>query len=240
MSEQSYNILVVEDEWLNANYISQILETLGHSVVDIVSSAKKALASIEKYQIDFIFMDINIDGPQDGITLAHKVNEKSTIPIIYMTAFGDSETIQEASQTNIYGFIIKPFNERGVEAVLNVAIQRILQEMKHTKELLREEEKPSSLMNLGSMYTFDLKKSTLYFNGKMIVFSKNESKLLHLFCMHYKHVVSTETIRREVWEGKEVGESTIRDTVLRVRKKIIPLRLENITGMGYVLQKEDS
>jgi len=234
MAKQTYKILVVEDEWINANYITQILETFGHTVVDAVSSSPEAIVCIQKEKIDLIFMDINIDGAQDGIALAHKINETSHIPIIYMTAFGDSDTIEEASETNIYGFIIKPFSERDVQAVLNVATQRLLQEYKR----YQEEVASSSLIELGAHYIFDLTDSMLYLDKKRVSLSKNESSLLCLLCVNYGRIVSYQTIRREVWGDKQVGESTIRDTILRVRKKIFPLKLENIIGMGYTLQQE--
>ena len=97
MQSKTYNILIVEDEWINANFITQILENLQQKVVAVTSSADETLECLEKHDVDFIFMDINIDGPEDGITLAHKINQTQTIPIIYMTAFGDSNTIEEAS-----------------------------------------------------------------------------------------------------------------------------------------------
>ncbi len=233
MPNKTYNILVVEDEWINANFITQILETLNQEVVGVASSAKEAQECLKKHEVDFIFMDINIDGAQDGITLAHKINQTKNIPIIYMTAFGDSDTIEEASQTNIYGFIIKPFMEKDVEAVLNVAIQRAKKELQE-----KESAKQTSKLNLGFNYIFDLDKSTLYFKNNTITLSKNETKLLHLLSLNQGHIVSSEEIRQTIWGEKEVGESTIRDTILRVRKKILPLRLENIASVGYILKKE--
>jgi len=235
MSKKTYNILIVEDEWINANFITEILETLNQKVVGIASNAKEALECLEKYSVDFIFMDINIDGAEDGIMLAHKINLVQTIPIIYMTAFGDSNTIEEASQTNIYGFIIKPFMEREVEAVLNVAIQR---EEARKRVLYEKSKSDSSVLKIGKNYTFDLTQNTLYHCNNNVLLSKNESKLLRLLCVNQGHVLSLENIRKSVWEDKVVGESNIRDTILRVRKKIVPLNLENITGVGYILNKE--
>lgn len=232
MPNKTYNILVVEDEWINANFICQILETLSHNVVDTVSCAKEALQSVKNQEIDFILMDINIDGAIDGITLAHAINLEKKIPIIYMSAFGNSSTIEEASHTNMYGFLIKPFGEQEVEAVLNSAIARVLSE----KEADTPKEK--SLLELGSDYLYDLEKNSLLLNDKTILLSKNESKLLYLFCLNLGEALSHERIKLEIWGEKEISESTIRDTIVRLRKKIDPLKLENIPKVGYILQKK--
>jgi DNA-binding response OmpR family regulator len=235
MLTKTYNILIVEDEWINANFIAQILEKLQQKVIAIVSNAKEALKYLEKYDVDFIFMDINIDGPEDGITLSHKINLKKTIPIIYMTAFCDSNTIKEASYTNIYGFIIKPFMEKDVEATFSVAVQRVMRE---NKNRYIQTSKETSLITLGEGYTFDLQESVLYLNNNYIVLSVNESKLLKFLLAKHNMVISIESIRETVWKDKDIGESNIRDTILRLRKKISPLKIENVAGIGYKLNKE--
>lgn len=169
MLTKTYNILIVEDEWINANFITQILETLQQEVVAVASSAKEAWKYLEQYDVDFIFMDINIDGPEDGITLSHKINLTRTIPIIYMTAFGDSNTIEEASHTNIYGFLIKPFMEKDVEAIFSVAEQRVIYENKNSYIQTAQE---TSTITLGAGYTFDMQESVLYHNTHHITLSK--------------------------------------------------------------------
>lgn len=237
MLNKTYNILIVEDEWINANFITQILETLEQKVIAVASNAKEALEYLEKHDVDFIFMDINISGAEDGITLAHKINLRKNIPIIYMTAFGDSNTIEDASATNIYGFVIKPFMEKDIEAVLSVAIQRVLRENKN-KYLNKAQE--TSILSLGAGYTFDIQENTLYHNSIHVTLSKNESKLLRFLAIKQNAVISLEIIRETVWKDKDVGESNIRDTILRLRKKIAPLYLENVSGIGYKLNKESN
>ena len=216
MPKKVYNILVVEDEWITASFMCQILETFNHHVIGTANSAEETLDYVKKEDIDFIFMDINISGSVDGISLAHKINQTKEIPIIYITAFGNSSTIEEASNTNIYGFIIKPFREEEIEAVLNVAIQRVIYEK---KLLVKQTSSLDSLLDLGKEYIYDLDKKILYFQEKSIFLSKNELKLLHLFCLNIGYNVSMETIKSKVWGEKEIGESAIRDTIIRVRKK---------------------
>ena len=229
-----YNILVVEDEWISAEFISDSILSLGHNVVGIASSAKEALSIAKSEELDLVFMDINIKGPVDGILLAQEFNKQKSMPIVFLTAFGDSQTIIDASATNIYGFVIKPFTQNDIEAALTVAIARVTRE-KQTTNSTNLKKLP---LDLGHEYLYDFEQDELSFKNRIIPLSQNESKLLALFCLHYGHIVSLSQIHSHVWRDKEVADSTIRDTILRIRKKIPLLEIENTVGVGYTLQKE--
>ena len=235
MTDNNCNILIVEDEWINAEFLSDIIHSLGYSVVGIAKSAKETLDILRSKTCDLIFMDINIKGSIDGIQLAQQLNEKRNIPVIFITAFGDSDTIADASKTNIYGFVIKPFNHSQIEAVLSVAIAKIKKEGQQIKKTTLLD---NSKLDLGNGYIYDFQRETMYFKKTPIYLSKNESTLLLILCSNYGHIISSEEIRAKIWGEKNVTDSTLRDTICRVRKKISFLRLENFAGIGYSLIKE--
>ena len=230
MTNNTLHILVVEDEWVNAQYVAQILEELGHRVVGIAGSSKEAFVLLQQHSVHMIFMDINLSYKEDGITLAKAINEKKPVPIIYMTAYGDAQTIQETSQTNIYGFIIKPFSEAEVHSTLLVAQQRLKSEH---QEMSRQK----SCLDLGFNYSYNLHEKSLYCNNILVVLSKKERMLMEVFTKNYGTTVSVERLREEVWENKEVGNSTIRESISRLRKKIDPLKIEKVSNIGYALQQ---
>jgi len=236
MINNTCNILIVEDEWISGVYIQNLLIDLGQNVIDIVTCANDARLALDKNSVDFIFMDINIQGSVDGIQLAHSINEKQEIPIIYMTAFGDSATISEASQSNIYGFIIKPFSKSDVETTLNVAIARLQRESNRVAQ--HTVTSTSNILTLSHDYTYNFEKRTFRQKNEIVKFSKNEAKLIHLFCENYGNTVNMQSIYTSVWETKNITESTVRDTILRIRKKIPELTLENISGIGYALKRD--
>lgn len=93
-------------------------------------------------------------------------------------------------------------------------------------------------MDLGLGYSFNMEHTSLSHNNNPISLSKNEAKMLHLLCLNYDSIISLETIRATVWLDKAIGTSNIRDTILRLRKKIEPLRLENVSGAGYKLNRQ--
>lgn len=235
MINNIFNILIVENELINMDILSNLLISFGHNVIGVAKSEEDTLTILASNTCDFIFMDVNLKGNIDGIALAKKLNKTEEIPIIFVTEFGDSQTISEASETNIYGFVIKPFHPSHIEAVLSVTIARINKE--------RKEKNPTPSLtkyrlDLGEGYEYNFKRKSIYFQNNLIHLSKNESKLLFILCANYGHIITYDTIHSNTWGEKNIADSTIRDTVSHIRKKIHGLTIENISGIGYSLKKE--
>jgi DNA-binding response OmpR family regulator len=138
--------------------------------------------------------------------------------------------VKEAGQTNIYGFITKPYTKIDIEINLEIFTQRL---QKEKKIFIKEE---TNNIKLGQGCSYDIEAKLLYQNKNVVQCSKNESKLLYLFCSHYNKVVSLKEIRFFIWKDKEIGESTIRDTISRLRKKVPALNIVNMVGNGYILK----
>lgn len=122
-------ILIVEDELLIAKGLSRKLQKLGYTAIDIVSSGEAALEKIAQLEPDLVLMDIVIKGEIDGIETATKIHEKHNIPVIYLTAYADDNTIERAKESGSYGYILKPYKERELHATIKMALQ------KHQKDL---------------------------------------------------------------------------------------------------------
>ncbi len=121
---ENIKILIVEDELLIAENLATKLKKFGYTIGNIVASGKAALEYVESEKPDLILMDIAIKGNLNGIQTAAKINEKAEIPIIYLTAYADDETLERATQTNCYGYILKPFKDRELHATIKVAIKK--------------------------------------------------------------------------------------------------------------------
>ena len=102
-------ILIVEDELLIAENIAVKLNNLGYDVTDIVSSSKAATLAVREQIPDLILMDIAIKGDMDGVATAEKIKLSYNIPVIFLTAYADDQTLERASKTGCYGYILKPF-----------------------------------------------------------------------------------------------------------------------------------
>ncbi len=117
-------ILIVEDELLIAENLSIKLKNLGYTVANIVSSGNAALKYINSDKPDLILMDIAIKGKMDGIQTVAKIKNIAEIPIIFLTAYADDETLERATQTGCYGYILKPFKDRELHATIKIALKK--------------------------------------------------------------------------------------------------------------------
>ncbi len=117
-------ILIVEDESLVAKDLTLRLEGLGYDVVGIAHSGEDALIIIEEKMPELILMDIMLRGDIDGIETAALVSERFDIPVIYLTAYSDDETIERAKITGPFGYILKPFEERELRTNIEIALYK--------------------------------------------------------------------------------------------------------------------
>lgn len=138
-------ILVVEDERIVAKDIQNSLISLGYEVPAITSTGEEAILIAEDLKPDLILMDIVLKGEIDGIEAANIIRTKLKIPIIYLTAYEDSKTLNRAKETDPLGYILKPFQERE----LNTTLEMALYKHKMETRLLESEERYRSLVELS-------------------------------------------------------------------------------------------
>lgn len=123
-------VLIVEDEVLVAKDIKMQLEDLDYEVCQIATRADEALRATEIHNPDLILMDINIDGPFDGIETAEKIGLTSNSPIIFLTDLRDDETFNRALEIGPATFLNKPVHEFQLSRQISVAIHNAAKSIK--------------------------------------------------------------------------------------------------------------
>jgi len=116
--------LIVEDEILIAEELSERLSSLGFSVIDAVDSADEGIAIATRERPDLVLMDIRLKGEKDGVQAAAEIRQQVDVPIVYLTAYSDRRTVDRAKRTEHDGFILKPFHRRELQTTVEVAMQR--------------------------------------------------------------------------------------------------------------------
>ncbi|MCH8494678.1 MAG: response regulator [Balneolales bacterium] len=122
--DKKTRLLIVEDERIVAMDLRQRLERFGYEVVDIAASGLKAIELVEEHHPDMVLMDIRIQGDMDGIQTAGMLRDRFDMPHIYLTAHRDDETIGRAKQTEPFGYLLKPFNDREIQTTIEMAVHK--------------------------------------------------------------------------------------------------------------------
>jgi two-component system, LytTR family, response regulator LytT len=128
-------ILVVEDESIVAKDIQNSLIKLGYLVPTIVSSGEKAIEEIEQWRPDIVLMDIMLKGDLNGIEAANIIHDRFEVPVVFLSAYADDNTVNNAKIAEPYGYIIKPFKEKELQTTIEMAIY------KHEKDSLVKRER---------------------------------------------------------------------------------------------------
>ncbi|MDN3205532.1 hybrid sensor histidine kinase/response regulator [Algoriphagus sediminis] len=118
----SLKILIVEDDSVSALLLQRALEKNNHQIIGIADSGEKALDILAANPADIVMMDINLSGDLDGIKTTEIINEKYDIPVVYLSASSDAETLNKVVGTNPSAYVIKPFNIRELNMVIELAI----------------------------------------------------------------------------------------------------------------------
>jgi CheY-like chemotaxis protein len=111
-------ILVVEDEVIVARDIQNILSDCGYLVTGLASSGEESIQKAEALHPDLVLMDIRLKGNMDGIEAGHRIHDNLHIPIVYVTALGDEITLENINRKNGFPRILKPFEEKEIERVI--------------------------------------------------------------------------------------------------------------------------
>lgn len=121
---ETANILICEDERLVARDIEACLKRHGYNVVGIASNAEEALELAEEKSPDLALMDIRLKGELSGIEIAAVLSNQYEIPSIYLTAYADEETLEEAKATMPLSYLLKPFDERELKTAVEMGLYR--------------------------------------------------------------------------------------------------------------------
>lgn len=131
-------ILIVEDSPIVAEDIRNKLEFLNYEVTAVVTTGEEALKAADIQRPDIALMDIRLGEGMDGIDTAYALNRQRDIPIIYLTAFADEDTLERAKKTKPYGYIVKPFVDKELQSTIEVAVykQRADRQVKESQQWL--------------------------------------------------------------------------------------------------------
>ena len=117
-------VLIVEDERVVATHVERSLQDAGYIVTGIAASASEAESLVSDDPPDVALVDIRLRGKSEGFEIAERLRLESDVPVVYMTAHTDDDTLQRAARTGAYGYVVKPFTIGEVKSALQVALYK--------------------------------------------------------------------------------------------------------------------
>lgn len=117
-------ILIVEDEWIIGNDLKDNLEMVDYEVTNVVAAGEQAIQNVKENKPDIVLMDIMLQGDMDGIETADKMQKFEKIPVIFLTAHSDNDTLNRAKMATPFGYLVKPVRIREAQIVIEMAISK--------------------------------------------------------------------------------------------------------------------
>jgi len=216
-------ILLVEDDLMITESLGKFLRQEGFATV-CAPGQKEAECYLDKGEIDLVLLDVSLKNG-NGFSLCGKIREEYHVPVIFLTASDDEYSVVTGLDLGAEDYIRKPFRPREL-------ISRI-------KVVLRRAGKRQSIFDFYGIRV-DADKALVSKDGKEIVLSALEYRLLLIFCQNKGNVISRERLLADLWDvgGDFVNDNTLTVYIKRLREKIEedparPARITTVRGVGY-------
>ncbi len=118
------NIILVEDDKMLQTVFAMFINDIGYNLEKTFISPKEAIEYCNKNTPDIILMDITFPGELSGIEASKIINEKYNIPIIYISSNTDEQIINQAIETNPYGYLVKPIDKTKLKITIDIALSK--------------------------------------------------------------------------------------------------------------------
>ncbi|MEA3418963.1 MAG: response regulator [Campylobacterota bacterium] len=223
-------VIIVEDESLTVRFVKGVLEKMGCTVMGYYDNGEDAINAVKRDRPDLILMDINIKGPMDGIQTTREISDIAAIPIVFITAYNDTETLDEVFELVPHGFISKPFTDKELEVAVRLAYLHFLTQQE--KSSASEE---SSMIKLGENVCYDLERSVVLKESQPVQLGSLHSRLLQVLAQQHDQTVGYTQLLYEIWPDEEMSESSLRTLVYGLRKVCPGLDIVTQSKKGYIL-----
>ena len=218
------SILIVEDELVSADYLREILEIDGYEIVGIATEGLEAVEKALQTKPDLILMDILLDKGSNGCKAAIQINKQiPNISIICLTGHLTEEMLQDAQKSNVSAYLMKPYREKEILATIRMVLSQ--KENQHVSS-------QSYIVKLKHSFSFDTQKLILAKEGKQILLTPTQCKLIEILVKNINNAISNEYICNFIW-GEPRDGNTLRSLIHRTKQTIGEDLISNINKVGY-------
>jgi two-component system phosphate regulon response regulator OmpR len=230
MSEAQPHILVIDDDKRLRDLIARYLTEQGYRVTTAIHAAD-ARAKMAGITFDLLVVDIMMPG-ESGLELTQSLRENSLVPILLLTAMGESGDRIAGLETGADDYLVKPFEPRELVLRISAILKRA--------RARSDRQTSVGAVKFGA-FVFEIERRRLFKSGEPVHLTEAESELLFQLARRAGEPVSREALSPQ---SEESGESRLIDVQMtRLRRKIeddprFPRFLQTVRGRGYVLQPD--
>jgi len=222
------NILIVEDETIVAMEIESYLLSLNYNIIAICSTADEAYKQAIENNVDLVLMDIYLID-SNGIEATARIKKiKPNLPIIFLSAYMDEETITQAIEVNPQAYLMKPFKRKELSVAIRIGINHKLNNL--TQNQIRGD------IILDNEFSFDTKSFELICCGEVVSLTKKERILLQLFLKHKNKLLPISIMEYTLWPDKPSNDSRRRSLISRLRAKLKHRFIDTHASEGYIFK----
>jgi DNA-binding response OmpR family regulator len=208
---------MLEDEYLLNSNIKEFLEIKG-LLVEAYTDGEQLLQN-SSLKADLALLDIEVPGANGYEIIEWIKGLNPNLPVIFMTAYTDIDSIEKAYSLGCIDYLKKPFDLKE----LWIKIELLL----HTQQTLK--------ITLDEHTIFDMQEEQLYYKDEIKKLTKIQRKILKILIEHKNIIVNYEMLLSEVWEDNFIKVNTIASHVKEIRKYIPHNMIESIRAEGYRL-----
>lgn len=226
--DQPKRILIVDDDPKMVDLLRVQFERSQFSVIT-ATNGLQGEKTFRANPIDVILLDVMM--PQrDGFEMLRDVRALSSVPVIMLSALGDTDNVVKGLELGADDYISKPFEFKEVLARVHAALARV--------ERMKGTEKEARVQTRGDV-SLDLDRGTARIRDAEVSLTPIELELLHYMMMHAGRLLERETLLRDVWGYDYFGKTNLVDVAIRrLREKIEPdasnpIYLLTVRGQEY-------
>ncbi len=226
--EERKKIMVVDDDQHIAELVSLYLMKEGYKTMEIYDG-REALEKVDSFQPDMMLLDLMLPG-MDGYKVCTEVRKKSDIPIIMLTAKGETFDKVLGLELGADDYIVKPFESKELLARVKAVLRRYEQKPEKKQNNVKKLVFPNLEINISNY--------TVEYYGESIDFPPKEFELLHYLAENPNHVFTREQLLDRIWGYEYIGDTRTVDVhIKRIREKLNKQEeswsIKTVWGVGY-------
>ncbi|TXH97302.1 MAG: response regulator transcription factor [Pseudorhodobacter sp.] len=231
MSEPQAHLLVVDDDERIRGLLQKFLIRNGFLVTAArdAAQARRLLAGLD---FDMLILDVMMPG-EDGIALTRDLRGQMTVPILLLTAKGETQNRIEGLEAGADDYLVKPFEPKELLLRINAILRRVPQ--------VKAASQAPKVLHMGAV-RYDIDRGELWRGADPVKLTATEAQLMRAFAAQPGQPISRERLAGDT--PVEEGQDRAVDVqITRLRRKIeedpkLPRYLQTVRGEGYMLQPD--